>query len=44
MAVEHYVQAHLGHYHILIQKDYRQKLMAQLKSTPHFTYNIMCII
>ena len=42
MAVQLYVQAHLGHYHILTQKEYSQKLMAQLKSTPHFTY--ICII
>ena len=35
MAVQLYVQAHLGHYHILIQKEYSPKLMAQLKSTPH---------
>ena len=42
MAVQLYVHAYFGHYHILIQRDYRQKLMAQLKSTPHFTY--MCII
>ena len=34
MAVQLYVQAHLGHYHILTQKEYSQKLMAQLKSTP----------
>ena len=32
MAVQLYVQAHLGHYHILTQKEY--SLMAQLKSTP----------
>ena len=32
MTVQLYVQAHLGHYHIFTQKDYRQKLMAQLKS------------
>ena len=37
MAVQLYVQAHLGHYHILTQKEYSQKLMAQLKSTPLFT-------
>ena len=42
MTVQLYVQAYLGHYHIFIQKDYRQKLMAQLKSTPNFTYK--CII
>ena len=42
MAVQLYVQAHLGHYHILTQKEYSQKLMAQLKSTPHFTY--ICIV
>ena len=41
MAVQLYVQAHLGHYHILTQKEYSQKLMAQLKSTPHFTYIIV---
>ena len=28
MAVQLYVQAHLGHYHISIQKDYSQELMA----------------
>ena len=38
MAVQLYVQAHLGHYHILTQK---KKLMAQLKFTPLFTYNYM---
>ena len=37
MAVQLYLQTHLGHYHILTQKEYSQKLMAQLKSTPHFT-------
>ena len=42
MAVQLYVQAHLGHYHILTQKEYSQKLMAQLKSTPLFTP--ICII
>ena len=42
MEVQLYVQAHLGHYHILTQKEYSQKLMAQLKSTPLFTYK--CII
>ena len=42
MAVQLYVQAHLGHYHKLAQKDYSQKLMAQLKTTPLFTY--MCLI
>ena len=42
MAVQLYVQAHLGHYHILTQKEYSQKLMAQLKSMPLFTY--ICII
>ena len=42
MAVQLYVQAHLGHYHILTQKEYSQKLMAQLKSTPLFTPT--CII
>ena len=42
MAVQLYVQAHLGHYHILAQKEYSQKLIAQLKSTPLFTY--ICII
>ena len=42
MAVQLYVQAYLGHYHILTQKEYSQKLMAQLKSTPLFTY--ICII
>ena len=38
MAVQLYVQAHLGHYHILTQEEYSQELMAQLKSTPFFTY------
>ena len=42
MAVQLHVQAHLGHYHILTQKEYSQKLMAQLKPTPLFTY--ICII
>ena len=42
MAVQLYVQAHLGHYHILTQKEYSQKLMAQLKSTRLLTY--ICII
>ena len=42
MAVQLYVLAHLGHYHILTQKEYNQKLMAQLKSTPLFTP--ICII
>ena len=37
MAAQFYIQANLGHYHILTQKGYHQKLMAQLKSTPHFT-------
>ena len=42
MAVQLYVQALLGHYHILTQKEYSQKLMAQLKFMPVFTYyNIM---
>ena len=41
MAVQLYVQAHLGHYHILIQKEYSQKIIAQLKSTPPFTYTYM---
>ena len=41
MAVQLYVQAHLGHYHILTQKEHSQKLMAQLKSTPFFTHNYM---
>ena len=36
MAVKLYVQAHLGHYHILCQKEYCQKRMAQLKFTPPF--------
>ena len=40
--VQLYVQATLGHYHILIQKEYSPKLMAQLKSTPLFTF--ICII
>ena len=34
MAVQLYVQGNLGHYHILTQKDYSQKLMAKLKPTP----------
>ena len=34
MVVQLYVQAHLGHYHVLTRKEYSQKLMAQLKSTP----------
>ena len=42
MAVQLYVQAHLGHYHILTQKEYSQNLMAQLKSTSLFT--CICII
>ena len=42
MAVQLYVQAHLGHYHILTQKEYSRQLMAQLKSTPLFTY--ICIV
>ena len=42
MAVQLCVQAHLGHYHILTPKEYSQKLMAQLKSTPLFTP--ICII
>ena len=42
MAVQLCVQAHLGHYHILTQKEYSQKLMAQLKSTSLFTP--ICII
>ena len=37
MAVQLYVQAHLGHYHILTQK-YSQKPLAQLKFMPLFTY------
>ena len=37
MAVQLYVQVHLGHYHILTQMENSQKLMAQLRSTPHFT-------
>ena len=28
MAVQLYVQAQLGHYHIMTQKEYSQKLMA----------------
>ena len=42
MAVQLYVQAHLGHYHTLTQKEYSKKLMAQLISTPLFTY--LCTI
>ena len=43
MAVQLHVQAHLGHYHIILtKKEYSQKLMAQLKSTPILTY--ICII
>ena len=35
MAVQLCVQAHLGHYHILTQKEYSQKLiMAQLNLRP----------
>ena len=44
MAVQLYVQAHLGHYHILIQKEYSQKLMTQLQSTPPFLPIYTCII
>ena len=40
MAVQLYGQAHLGHYHILSQKEYSQKLMAQLNFTPLLTYVI----
>ena len=36
MAVQLHVQARLRHYHILTQKVYSQKLLAQLKSTPFF--------
>ena len=54
MTVQLYVQAHLGHYHILTQKvkgryaikwkEYSsQKLMAQLKSTP-LLLTYICII
>ena len=42
MAVQLYLQAYLGHYHILTQKENSQKLIAQLKSTPLFTY--ICVI
>ena len=42
MALQLYAQAHLGHYHFLTQKEYSQKLMAQLKSMPLLTY--ICII
>ena len=42
MAVQLYVRAHLGHYHVLTRKVYSQKLMAQLKSSPLFTY--ICIV
>ena len=42
MAAQLYVQAHLGHYHILTQKECSQKLMAQLNSMPLFTY--ICIV
>ena len=38
MAVQLYVQAHLGHYYIFTEKEYSQKLIVQLKSTPLFTY------
>ena len=38
MAVQLYVQAHLGHYHILTQEEYSQKEMIQLKSMPLFTF------
>ena len=37
MVVQLYVQAHLGYYHILTQKEHSQKLMTQLKSMPLFT-------
>ena len=33
-----YVETYLGHHHILAQKEYSPKLMAQPKSTPLFTY------
>ena len=42
MTVQLYVQGHLGHYHVHLdseaEKEYSQKLMAQLKSTLLFTY------
>ena len=41
MAVQLFVQAHLGSYHILTQKDYSPKLLAQLECTPLFTYIII---
>ena len=37
MAVEHCVRAYLGPHYILAQKQYCQKLMAQLNSTAFFT-------
>ena len=37
MAVEHCVRAYLGPHCILAQKQYCQKLMAQLNSTAFFT-------
>ena len=37
MAVEHCVRANLGPHCILAQKQYCQKLMAQLNSTAFFT-------
>ena len=38
MAVQLYVWAHLGHYHILTQNDHSQKLMEIY--TPFYLYNI----
>ena len=43
MAVEHCVRANLGPHCILAQKQYCQKLMAQLNSTAFF-YPCMCIL
>ena len=41
MAVEHCVRAYLGPHCILAQKQYCQKLMAQLNSTAFFT--LVCV-
>ena len=38
MAVQLYVQAHLGHYHILTQKEYNQKLIQCLYSVIFTTF------
>ena len=42
MAVQLYVQSHLGHYHTLTYKEHSQELMVQLKSMSLFTY--ICVI